>query len=67
MPLWRDGRFADDVWTVLDDAAPLPEHGAIVVSIARWDLEKIALENRADPVGVEIAAGKDALAHLALP
>src|SRR5579863_5053199 len=65
MPLWRDGRFADDVWTTFDDAAPLPEHGAIVVSIARWDLEKTALENRADPVGVEIAAGKEALAHLA--
>ncbi|THD47631.1 MAG: DUF934 domain-containing protein [Bradyrhizobium sp.] len=65
MPLWRDGRFADDVWTALDDAAPLPERGAIVVPLARWDKEKAALETRADPVGVEIAAGKDALPHLA--
>ena len=31
MPLWRDGGFADDVWTTLDDAAPMPERGAIIV------------------------------------
>jgi uncharacterized protein (DUF934 family) len=65
MALWRDGGFADDQWTTLDDAAPTPERGAIVVSFARWLAEKAALEARADPVGVAIAAGKDAVAELA--
>ena len=65
MALWRDGGFADDIWTTLDDAAHIPERGAIVVSFARWQADKAALEARADPVGVAIAAGKDAVNRLA--
>ncbi len=65
MALWRDGGFADDDWTTLDDSAPTPERGAIVVSFARWQAEKAALETRGDPVGVAIAAGKDAVERLA--
>ena len=65
MALWRDGGFADDQWTTLDDSAPTPERGAIVVSFARWQADKAALENRADPVGVAIAAGKEAVDQLA--
>ena len=65
MALWRDGGFADDQWTTLHDSAPTPERGAIIVSFARWQAEKAALAARADPVGVAIAAGKDALAQLA--
>ena len=64
MALWRDGGFADDQWTTLDDSAPTPERGAIVVSFARWRTEKAALETRADPVGVAIAAGKEAVDQL---
>ena len=65
MALWRDGDFAEDVWMTLDDATPTPERGAIVVSFVRWQADKAALENRADPVGVAIAAGKDAVDQLA--
>jgi uncharacterized protein (DUF934 family) len=65
MALWRDGGFADDTWTTLDDAASIPEGGAIIVSFARWSAEKAALEARADPVGVAIVAGKDAVGALA--
>jgi phosphoadenosine phosphosulfate reductase len=65
MALWRDGCFADDQWTTLDDAAPTPERGAIVVSFARWQAQKAALATRADPVGVAISAGKEAVAELA--
>ena len=64
MALWRDGGFADDQWTTLDDSAPIPDRGAIIVSFARWRADKAALEARADPVGVAIAAGKDAVAEL---
>ena len=65
MALWRDGGFADDIWTTLDDGAPIPAHGGVVVSFARWQAEKAGLESRADPVGVAIAASKDAVAALA--
>ena len=65
MALWRDGGFADDQWTTLDDSAPTPERGAIVVSFARWQADKAALATRADAVGVAIAAGKDAVDQLA--
>ncbi|MGA2492467.1 MAG: DUF934 domain-containing protein [Roseiarcus sp.] len=65
MAIWRDGGFADDIWTTLDDSAPIPERGAIVVSFARWQAEKATLEKRADPVGVAIVASKDAVGELA--
>ena len=65
MAVWRDGGFADDIWTTLDDAAPVPERGAIIVSFARWQADKATLRTRADPVGVAIAAGKDAVDQLA--
>jgi phosphoadenosine phosphosulfate reductase len=64
MPLWRDGAFAEDVWTTLEDAAPVPAAGAIIVSFARWSAEREALAARADPVGVMVVAGKDAMAQL---
>ena len=66
MALWRDGGFADDIWTTLDDAAPTPERGAIVVSLrALASARRRRWQTRADPVGVAIAAGKDAVEQLA--
>ena len=65
MAIWRDGGFADDIWTMLDDSAPIPDRSAIVVSFARWQADKGALEKRADPVGVAIAASKDVVGELA--
>ena len=64
MALWRDGGFAEDTWRTLDDAEPIPATGAIIVSFARWSAERERLSARADPVGVAILAGKDALAQL---
>ncbi len=64
MALWRDGGFAEDAWTKLDDAEPAPPAGAIIVSFKRWSAERERLSARADPVGVSIAAGADALAQL---
>jgi uncharacterized protein (DUF934 family) len=64
MALWREGGFAEDFWTRLDDAGALPASGGVIVTFARWSAEKDTLARRADPVGVEIIAGKDALAQL---
>ena len=64
MPLWRDGAFAENVWTAVTDDATLPESGAVLVSLARWRRDAEALRKRGD-VGLEIAAGPQALAALA--
>jgi phosphoadenosine phosphosulfate reductase len=64
MALWREGGFADDSWTALDDGAPAPAEGAIVVSLSRWLAERETLAARKAPVGVAVEAGNDAQAHL---
>ena len=33
MPLWRREGFVEDAWAFLGDEAPVPEEGAIVVSL----------------------------------
>jgi uncharacterized protein (DUF934 family) len=65
MALWRNGGFAENTWTALVDDQPAPASGAILVSLARWRKERASLIGRADPVGVEVSAGADALEHLA--
>jgi len=65
MPLWRREGFAENAWVVLDDEAPAPADGAIVVSLKRWLVERDTLLSRGAPVGVAVEAGADAQAHLA--
>ena len=64
MALWREGGFAEDIWTPFGDDADLPASGPVVVSLARWLRDGAALKPRAAPVGVAIAAGPQALDHL---
>jgi len=64
MPLWRREGFVEDRWAALDDEAPAPADGAIVVSLKRWLGERDALMSRRAPVGVALEAGADAQAHL---
>ena len=64
MALWRKDGFAEDIWTNVADGEAIPASGAIVVSAQRWSAEREALINRAYPVGVSIAAGKDAVDQL---
>ena len=65
MALWRKEGFAEDIWTKVADGDAVPPTGAIVVSAPRWRAERDVLSTRADPVGVSIAAGKEALGQLA--
>ncbi len=65
MALWRDGGFTENMWTTFADGEPAPSTGAIIVPASRWRAEREALSKRAAPVGVAIAAGKDAVAQLA--
>ncbi|MDE3177407.1 MAG: DUF934 domain-containing protein [Pseudomonadota bacterium] len=61
MALWRNGAFADNDWTVIADDAPV--HPRAIVSLARWRAQAETL--RGQEIGVEIAAGPQALDALA--
>ncbi len=65
MALWRRGGFSDSVWSSLADDSPIPEEGPVVVSLRRWLAEGETLTARKSPVGVAVAAGAEAQAHLA--
>jgi uncharacterized protein (DUF934 family) len=64
MALWREGGFADNLWAQVADDAAMPGNGAVIVSLGLWRRDRDTLGKREAPVGVEIAAGKDALEHL---
>ena len=56
MPLIKSGRRVEDPWVYLDDDAPLPEHGPVIVGVARWQAERARLRRRGPPVGVRMKA-----------
>ena len=58
MPVWRRGGFAGDEWLVLDDSAPVPAEGPIIVSLKRWLAEREALASRKGQVGVAVEAAQ---------
>jgi uncharacterized protein (DUF934 family) len=64
MALWRREGFVDNVWSEVADGDSVPASGAIVVSAKRWSAERETLSGRADPVGVSIAAAKEAVDQL---
>jgi uncharacterized protein (DUF934 family) len=62
MALWTPDGFVDDRWTTVLEGGAIPETGAIIVPLGLWSPDLAA---RRDPVGVLVAAAKDAPAHLA--
>jgi uncharacterized protein (DUF934 family) len=57
MPLWKDGAFIDDDWTIVPDDQPVPDGGQAIVSLKRWREERAALGLRNAPLGLLIEAG----------
>jgi uncharacterized protein (DUF934 family) len=55
MALHREEGVVDDAWTRLDDDAPVPADGLIVVSFARLRAARAALLARGGGVGVALA------------
>ena len=55
MPLFRETGVVDDPWHKLDDDAPVPADGLVLVSFARWREARAALLARRGPVGVALA------------
>ncbi len=57
MPLWKDGNFVEDAWTIVADDAPVPEAGAVFVSLKRWREQRAGLLVREAPLGLVLAPG----------
>ena len=55
MPLFRETGVVEDPWQRLDDEAPVPADGMVLVSFARWREARAALLARRGPVGVALA------------
>lgn len=55
MPLFRESGIVEDPWRQLDDGAPVPADGPVLVGFARWREAKAALLVRRGPVGVALA------------
>ena len=72
MPLLRAGAPLADDFLRLDDAAPLPESGAVLVSASRWREEGEALRGSALTLGLALGSADpvesiaDSLPRLAL-
>ena len=54
MPLLKDGRLLEDPWHAVDNAAPLPAYGPVIVSLPRFQAERQALLERWAPLGVRL-------------
>ncbi len=59
MPLWKNGEFVEDAWTIVGDEDPLPEAAPAIVSLKRWREERDSLAGRNAPVGLLLAPGSD--------
>lgn len=54
MPLLRNGCVVEDIWQPVDDDAPLPDQGPIVVSLSRLQADREKLRLRHAPLGVRL-------------
>jgi len=54
MALIRAGELVEDPYVAVADDASLPDSGAVIVSLARWQQDRDALVDRADPVGLRL-------------
>ena len=58
MKIIRDGAIVEDDWVRVDDAAPLPAAGKVIVTYARWQAERDALRGRGG-LGVALTPATD--------
>jgi len=57
MALIHQRRIVDDRWRLAPDDRAVPNSGAVIVSLARWQREAEMLRNRRAGIGVRLAAG----------
>jgi uncharacterized protein (DUF934 family) len=62
MPLIdSNGRNQTDPWILLADSDAIPENGAVLVSLKRWQSDRQHLLTRSDPAGVLLESNEDPL------
>lgn len=54
--LWKNSRFVNDTFVVVDDAAPLPQATPVIVSLKRWRESRGELLALKAPIGVAVDA-----------
>lgn len=54
MPLLKDGRIVDDVWTPLPEDAALTPEGDLIVTLERWQAERDGLQARNGRLGLRL-------------
>ncbi len=54
MPLIRATGVVDDPWLFVKDEEPLPEAGAVIVTLARWQANRDQLLARPTPLGLRL-------------
>lgn len=52
MPLLKDGKTSEDIYTDVSSAEALPASGAIIVSVEQWQSQRDALIARTEPLGI---------------
>lgn len=60
MPLIKNKRVATDTWRHVDDEAPLPTGGDVIVSLSRWQAEREVLRGRNAPLGIRLQSDENA-------
>ena len=54
MPLIRATGVVDDPWLFVPDEEPLPDTGAVIVTLARWQANRDQLTARPTPLGLRL-------------
>ena len=54
MPLIKAGAIVADPWVSVEDGAPLPTDGPVIVSLARFQAEREELLARGEPLGLRL-------------
>lgn len=62
MPLIKDGRIVDDPWRALSDDDPIPNEGAVIVSLQRLHADRERLRAFGLPLGVRLKSDEPAAA-----
>ena len=60
MPLIKNGRYIDDVWTRIEGEAPVPDEGDVLVDAVRLKDDKLVLRPRQGRLGVLLMNTVDA-------
>ena len=58
MQLIKNGAFVEDQFVTVGDDEALPE-GAAIVSLERWQAERVTLRARNTPIGVRLKSGQE--------